>query len=177
MKNNTKWLAALLFVSVAFNIYFVGTLLGHKGLIKLHRPDHESRFSMRQLTSGLPKDIRRQIGDAIKAQHETLLGFSNKKKELRTKIIELLSAEEVDVVALRKVFEQQRIITGEIQTPAHEALLAILPTVDQKTRQTMIEHMQRRMRDEKRHSPHMFDREKGRLEDEKHLEEKGEKTR
>lgn len=149
MKINTKWLAVLFFVSLAVNISFVGTMLGHKQYIKLHKPHYEPRFSMRQLTSGLSKDIRRQIGDAIKSQQETLLLYSNRQKALRKQIIELLSAKTVDVVALRKAFEEQRIITGEIQTPAHEALLAVLPTVDQKSRRAMIKDMREKMRNSK----------------------------
>lgn len=150
MKINTKWLAILFFISIAVNIYFVGTVLGHKQYIKLKKPHYEPRFSMRQLTSGLPKDVRRQIGTAMRSQQETLLLYSNRQKVLRKQIIELLSAEIVDVEALRKAFEEQRTITGEIQTPAHEALLAVLPTVDLKSRRAMIKDMREKMQKNKR---------------------------
>jgi len=142
MKNTAKWFLALLFISVAINIYFIGTYVGHISSSGLHKHRHEPRFSMRQLTSGLPKEVRKEIGAAIKERRTTLVSYHEQHKALHITIVDLLGAEQVDVDALREAFKQQRVITGEIQSPAHEALLDVLPKLDQQTRIDMIKHMQ-----------------------------------
>lgn len=157
MNISMKWLAALLFISLAANIYFFGGYLGHDNAVLRHgimiqevKSDNQSRFSMRQLTRGLPADVRKQIGDAIKENRESLHALSKEQAKLRKETIDLLSAEKLDVEALSLIFERQRVISGEIQAPAHEALLKILPTVDQATRQEMVRKIRETMREQRK---------------------------
>lgn len=156
MNNAVKLLAAGLFASVIANIYFVGSYIGqrdsslsHKVLMRTHEPKHIARFSMRQLTRGLPEAVRQKISEAMREQRDVLHAMSKEQRTLRKRVIKILDAEEVDIAALREIFKQQRNLTGEIQAPAHKALLKILPTIDRETRQSMIKQMQIKLNEER----------------------------
>ena len=140
-----KWVYALLFLSVGFNILIIGMFIGRKAGGPPHRgAPPRVEFSARNLSRALPEPARAQARDIIRAKQPQLRAAMKERLGLEQEIVTLVRADTVDMNALKAALDRYRELSRVLaETPA-EVLLEILPNLSLEERQKVSAQMFKR---------------------------------
>ncbi|WCL54553.1 periplasmic heavy metal sensor [Gimibacter soli] len=137
MTRNMKILFVVLGLSLALNVFALGHVIG-RGLPPKHHSDRPPmgpiEFNLRAIHKLLPEEARGQLKDALRENRSMMRESYKAFREDQRTLKALLTAETFDVAAFEAALNQHDDAMRAMHGPMREALLKILPTLDQPTR-------------------------------------------
>ncbi len=150
MTKGMKWLIAALALSLAVNIFVVGVTIGKKvsdhpggGGIRGPRGGGPS-FNLRNMVRVLPPEAQEQVKDMMREERRKLRGNYEARRAANREIIEIITAEDVDVEALSRAIDKVTDNTTALAAPIHRVMLEIVPTLSVEERREFAEKLQER---------------------------------
>jgi len=139
-----KWMTAALVVSVAFNVFVLGFFAG-RGL-DLGAPDpgvamagrSEPNFVLRSLARQLPRETRNELRAAFRERREELRPAYAELRAVRSRLAELLPAEEYNEGAVRETMAEMRRIEARLKQPVHETIADALAALSPGQRRAFV---------------------------------------
>ncbi|WP_308910992.1 periplasmic heavy metal sensor [Pseudokordiimonas caeni] len=155
MTRNMKILFVVLGLSLALNVFALGHTIG-RGLPRKHHDDRPPmgpvEFNLRAIHKLLPEEARDELKGALRENRtmmrENFKAFREDQRALKA----LLSADTFDVAAFEAALTRHDEAMRALHGPMREALLKVLPTLDQPTRAALADalfsrqHMSRKMK-------------------------------
>ncbi|UTW55506.1 periplasmic heavy metal sensor [Kordiimonas sp. SCSIO 12610] len=145
MELKSKWIYAVLVVSVAFNIFVLGVWIG-KGKKDYKHPPPSGRleFNLREIARYLPPDARGEVREFMREKRPILRDTLLARREAEQEIRNLLAAETVDKEALRAALDAHASHSLRLQAPVREVLLGTVVELDHETRKKIADNIFRR---------------------------------
>ena len=150
MTKGMKWLIAAFAFSLAVNIFVVGVTIGKK---VSDRPGSEGvrgprgggpSFNLRNMVRVLPPEAQEQVSDLMREERRKLRGNFEARRAANREIIEIITAEDVDIEALSRALDEVTKNTTALATPIHRVMLEIVPTLSIEERREFAEKLQER---------------------------------
>src|SRR5690349_17869591 len=120
--NSSKWLAVLLFFSIAINIFIIGYFSGNT----LHKTEQGFTSSLDQDMKGvfknLPLENRKQLVETVKQQQLTILANQQKMRDLRLEIAKELVQDPLNKQKLGDLFEKMAEYSSQNVTLAQQSI-------------------------------------------------------
>ncbi len=152
MTPKIKMLVILLGVSLAANIFVMGTMIGKElRPTAPHAGPPMMDFNMKRLDQYLDKSDRSKIHMALKNHRSEMRQSFQKMRASEQRIKELMSAETLDKEALLKAFEAHTSLKERLHTPMQKLMVDVIADLNVSARKhlarAMFQHkMHRRMR-------------------------------
>jgi len=155
MASNMKWLIPVLAISLATNVFIAGMVLGKN----IHHPvpsrphgEPGIDFNFKLVGQYLSKDERQKVRKVMKDQRGGLSERYRLMKDSEQHVKNLISAEEVDRVALFAALEKHSELMQQMHEPMQRAMMEVIAELGQETREKIAADMfkrkyLRRMRD------------------------------
>jgi len=135
MAGKVKWLVLGLAVSLAFNVFIAGLIIG-RGVKP--PPPRQSQpiigFNIRKLNKYLSPAERRHYGNIVAEQRELLRQKFWEMKKIERQIEQLIIAEEVDAEALFAALEAREQFSQELQQPMRRIVAEAILGMDRESR-------------------------------------------
>jgi uncharacterized membrane protein len=133
----SKWLIALLAVSLAFNLFFIGAWTGRHFAQRGRGPDHEVmgvRAFLRR--SGLA-DADPQVQKVVQARRKQIRERFHALRQAREAVRDALQAQPFDPTRLERALAEAEARSSEMQRDMHGALSEVAREVGAEQRQKM----------------------------------------
>lgn len=143
MLGKTKLLLVLLGLSLALNVFFVGSFIGKKAgpeMRKFHGRPSVS-FNMRRIGQYLTEEQKREMKDLLHSKRPVLNAGFREMKKTEAKIKALVAAETVDREALAALLDERLEKMTVVHEPLKMMMLEFIPSLDWETRKKVAEEM------------------------------------
>ncbi|MBK5912250.1 hypothetical protein CCR85_12195 [Rhodothalassium salexigens] len=150
MSRPVQILAGVAVLSLALNLFGAGYLLARVSAPP--RPAPVDRwagrtpgpdFALHALARDLPREARADLRTGLRDQRDALRPIFHALHETRERIADELTAARVDTEALRAQFAELRRLTGAVQEPAQDALVAVAADLPLEVRRQLAERILR----------------------------------
>ena len=142
-----KLLVPAFLLSLAVNIFVIGFLVGQDGPGKHHkkyRGHGPVEFSLHSLKPVLTDAQLDQLKERMRAGKGDFIKALRERRTLRSTLYDQITAETVNVDAIRETMTALQDIEGNLRTQGAEIMLELLPSLDQEARKMVADHMMRR---------------------------------
>jgi uncharacterized membrane protein len=145
MTPKTKWMFAVLALSLAGNLFAAGVWLG-----KELRPDRGPRsaspaeridFNLRRLSEVLPEEQREHIRRIFRENRTEMRNHFRITRENEQRIRDILVAETVDSQALQAAMIEHQQNMGKLRDPMMTIMTDVIAKLDQETRLKLVEEI------------------------------------
>ena len=157
MIKSMKWLIAAFALSMTFNIFVVGVMIGKHasgpdrgGFVRGKRgPD----FNLRNMVRALPPEAQEEVRVMMHQERNNLRDNYESRQAAGQKVIDLIVAEEVDVDALRLAIDEVSAQTVALAAPMHRMLLEVVPSLTIEERRHFAKRLEERRKRFRRDRP------------------------
>lgn len=132
------WVKVVLVSSLAVNLFLGGFIVARmlKPQSPLVRP--VVALDLRSVPEGMRGEALERIEDAMRERRRELRRVYSDYRQARRNAVRLLGEEELNEEALRRVYEQMRELSTQIQEPIHGAVIEALKGVDVMERRRIL---------------------------------------